>query len=100
LNPNRLCILKTPSAHTTFSYELSCEQKLKCPKVGLIFGAGGVTMQLPDANQREANAVFQPRDDELQSVVEATADAIAAASLQDPPSRKTTKLNSIFFSRF
>ena len=47
-------------------------------------------MQLPDANQREANAVFQPRDDELQSVVEATADAIAAASLQDPPSRKTT----------
>jgi hypothetical protein len=55
-----------------------------------------VELQLPDANQREANAVFQPRDDELQSVVETTADAIAAASLQDHPTRKTTTKLNVF----
>jgi hypothetical protein len=55
-----------------------------------------VHLQLPDVNQREANAVFQQRDDELQSVVETTADAIAAASLQDHPTRKTTT-KLIFF---
>lgn len=32
--------------------------------------------------QMDANAVFEPRDDELESDVEASADAIAAAPVQ------------------